>query len=190
MELVLGFTQINYNFGHHFVSLELLTIHRNLINCHVKVVAHTLGRLYVLLLTLRPCFGVANANLVLLLHWEQIHVVFLWQYKHIFWFTWFKILFPLPLYLLRLLHLFLFVVKWGPKSLAINHLLASASSLAWWIASRVALAVCPLSIISSSMVQRLFLIVFGTHQIIIWVKQRVSGCNQKNLSIMPICPSH
>ena len=77
MELVLGFTQINYNFGHHFVSLELLTIHRNLINCHVKVVAHTLGRLYVLLLTLRPCFGVANANLVLLLHWEQIHVVFL-----------------------------------------------------------------------------------------------------------------
>ena len=65
MKLVLGFTQINYNFGHKFVSLELLTIHRNLINCLVEVVAHlTLGKFYVVLPTLRhrPCFGVANVN--------------------------------------------------------------------------------------------------------------------------------
>ena len=35
-----------------------------------------MGRLHVVQPTLRPCFGVANANdiLVSLLHWEQIHL--------------------------------------------------------------------------------------------------------------------
>ena len=149
VEVVLGFTRINYIFDHHFVSLELFTIHRRLLQTLLKDSMWCSQHSDIALVWRMPMTLSVSS-----LHWEQIHVVSLLQYEHLFWLAWLKTLFPYPFSFPGLFHLFLFGVKWGPKPLAMDLFLASTSSLAWRIASYISLATHLFSIISSANLQK------------------------------------